>query len=86
MADMLLYEMQSEKTCLRDFRPGLTQTELYSYRTNSGILEEEGEYYKCNENKGAFVIVYVICRFSHDAAQFIQNKSDYIDTSLAAIT
>ena len=26
------YELRREKACLRGFRPGLTQTELYSHR------------------------------------------------------
>ena len=32
-----LYEMRCEKTCLRGFPPGPTQTELYSQRITRGL-------------------------------------------------
>ena len=44
-----LYETRREKTGLRGFRSGLTQTELYEPRRE----EVEVLYYPCSENKGA---------------------------------
>ena len=48
-------ESRCEKTGLRDFRPGPTQTGLYNYyyRLEFRIYEVEGLYYPCSENKGA---------------------------------
>ena len=43
-----IYEPRSEKTGLRGFRPGPTQSRLYSYRRWL-----EGLYYPFSENKGA---------------------------------
>ena len=34
-----IYEPHNEKTCLRDFRPGLTQTGLYSHKRHGLRLE-----------------------------------------------
>ena len=46
----------SGKTCLRGFRPGPTQTGLYSHKIFRGlkfwVKEVEGLYYPCSENKG----------------------------------
>ena len=56
-------EPRHEKTCLRGFRPGLTQTGLYS-DSRWFVL------YLCSENKDADLCLYFqICksRFSHDA-------------------
>ena len=47
----MLYEPPREKTSLRDNRPGLTQTGLYSHIFR--IKVEEGLYYLCSENKCA---------------------------------
>ena len=63
---------------LQGFRPGLTQTGLYSHRR---WLEEEGLYFLCSKNKGAnqlssyrqlictFIFTYAKSRFPHDGAQ-----------------
>ena len=46
-------EPRREKTGLRGFRPGLTQTDLYSHRSRLRIQEEEEFYYPSSKNKGA---------------------------------
>ena len=55
---IVLNEPRCEKTGLRGFRPGPTQTGLYSHRRwleawDFGFRKEEGFYYPCSENKGA---------------------------------
>ena len=35
------------------------------------LYEDEGLYYLCSENKGAFVFAYAKKRFSQDAAQIV---------------
>ena len=52
------YEPRREKTDLRGFRPGLTQTDLYQLQKQVRslkfrTLENKGLYYPCSENKGA---------------------------------
>ena len=52
------FEPRQEKIYLRGFRPGRTQTGLYSHRRwielcNFRIYEVDGLYYICSENKGA---------------------------------
>ena len=53
----ILCEPRCEKTGLRSFRPDRTQTRLYNHTMARGlkfrILEVEGLYYLCSENKGA---------------------------------
>ena len=78
---LLINEPRCEKTGLQGFRPGTTQTGLYSYSLKFRIYEVEGLYYPCNENKGAdqlrvtaqlicvLVFAYAKSWFSHDAAQ-----------------
>ena len=52
-------EPRREKTGLRGFRQGLTQTGLYSLRKNNNrilkflVYVEEELYYPCSENKDA---------------------------------
>ena len=72
----LIFEPCHEKTCLRGFRPGLTETRLYSQRRWLGLkfgIKEVDVYvlhYLCSENKGSasFVFAYARSRFSHDKA------------------
>ena len=76
-----------EKTCLRGFRPGLTNQAVQPKKMASGLKfvtnEDEGFYNLCSENKGAdplqpicaFVFAYAKSRFSHDAAQFLLFQS-----------
>ena len=73
------YEPRCEKTCLRGFRPGPTQTRLCSHR-NAKRLEisdlVKGLYYPCSANKGAdqlraFVFAYAKSQFSHDVAHIM---------------
>ena len=62
-------EPRRKKTCLRGFRPGSTQTGLYSNRrrleTNLKfrIKKVEGLYYLSSENKGADRTVYLCLCF-----------------------
>ena len=71
----LLFEPRCEKTGLRGFRPGPTQTGLYSHRrwleTRNFVFMNN----QCSENKAVtaklicvFVFAYAKSRFSHDAA------------------
>ena len=59
MVQLKIFELQREKTGLRDFRPGPTQTGLCShiYKQDRSfkfrISEEEKLYYPCSGNKGA---------------------------------
>ena len=81
MKPCIIIEPRCEKTGLRGFRPGRTQTGLYSDKMAGGLKFRiqivEGLYYPCSENKGAdqlrgncvFVFAYAKSRFSHDAAQ-----------------
>ena len=48
-----VYEPRCEKTGLRGFRPGPTQTGLKARGLKFRIYEVEGLYYPCSENKGA---------------------------------
>ena len=55
---LLLYELRRQKTGLRGFRPGPTQTRLRNQLNEARnlkfqIKEVEGLYYPCSENKGA---------------------------------
>ena len=73
-----------EKTCIRCFRPGSTQTRLYNHRRwldawNFKFREKMGcTFYvakikaliSCAVTCTAFVYTYAKSRFSHDAAQF----------------
>ena len=81
---LLIYEPRREKTGLRGFRLGLTQTGLYSIRKR---LEEEILCYPYSENKGAdqlcsyctadLRLCFRICKYQvgyfHDAAHIIFN-------------
>ena len=52
----VLNELRCEKTGLRGFRPGPTQTtrpQNMARGLKFRILEVEGLYYPCSENKGA---------------------------------
>ena len=50
---ILEYEPRCEKTGLQGFRPGLTQTGLYSHRRWLEDLDSRELYYSYSENKGA---------------------------------
>ena len=51
----LIYKARCEKTGLRGFRPGPSQTRLYNHTRGLKycIYEEEGLHYPSSENKGA---------------------------------
>ena len=78
---MLIFGSVHEKTNNFGFRPGSTQTGLYSQRrwleTGSfGFIKVEEFYYPYSKNKGAdqicaFVFAYADCWFSHAAAHFV---------------
>ena len=48
------HKLCHDKTCLRGFRPGPTQTGLYNHRRRLEAKEVEELYYLCKENKGAY--------------------------------
>ena len=59
IAGIILNEPVHEKTNNLGFRPGLTQTSLYSHRSmleasNFGFTKKKDTYYPCSENKGAY--------------------------------
>ena len=74
---MILYHNKPRRNenCLRGFRPGLTQTDLYSLRSRLETLncEFKKDYILCvaAENKGAIVFAWAKIRFSHDAGHIL---------------
>ena len=75
------YEPRCEKTGLRGFPPGPTQTGLYNHRKWFRIQEVEGLYYLCSENKGADQLRG--CREADLRLCFrIMQKADFLTTRL----
>ena len=70
-----LNEPRSEKTGLWDFRPGPTQTRLYSHRrwleAWNFELRKTMDCTICVAKTKALCFAYATNRFSHDAAQII---------------
>ena len=65
-----IFEPRHEKTCLRGFRPGQTQTRLYSHRRllEAGIVLAMSQI-SCAADLRLCFRIYAKFRFSHDAAQ-----------------
>ena len=77
--DRLSFEPRFEKTGLRGFRPGPTQTGLYNQRLEISDLDSRGIVLSRGVSKtkaliSVFVFAYAKIRFSHNEAYFIFNR------------